>query len=182
MGNGKFVAIIGGIIGIVFVLLSLVGGEFLSWYQFGGEIDLGPYGSSSGGLYLTAFGNIISDPTGGPEYEIATLVLLGGIMVLAGAGLCIVGGATEKKPLGIIGGILMILGPMMIIFDLVGEVSEFSQFINDLSVAADSNVFFGSYSYDFYYIYYFDFTWSLTIGFFITIGGGVVGLIGGALI
>ncbi len=180
MGNGKFVAIIGGIIGIVFVLLSLVGGKFLSWYQFSGEI-VGIYGSSSGGLYLTAFGDIISDPTGGPEFEIATLVLLGGIMVLAGAGLCIVGGATEKKPLGIIGGILMILGPMMIIFDLVGEVSEFSEYINDLSTAYDSNVFFGSFSETYGY-YSLDFTWSLTIGFFITIGGGVVGLIGGALI
>ena len=177
MGNGKVVAIIGAAVGIASVLLSLVVPEFLSWYHY--EIDLGPYGS--GGLYLTAFGNIISDPTGGPEFDVATLILIGGILVLAGAALCIVGGLTEKKPLGIIGGILMILGPTMLIFDLVGQVSEFSEYMQNLSDYADSNIFFGSYSYTYYYLSA-NFVWGLWIGFFIAYAGGIIGLIGGASI
>ena len=170
---GRVLAIIGAAIGIAMVLLSLIGGGFLSWYHF--DVDYGPY---SGGVYLTAFGSFIEDTISLPSSytETAMLVLLGGILVLAGAGLCIVGAATEKKPLGIIGGILMILGPTFLIIDLAGQVSEFSQFMDQIASAYDKSIFLGSFSYGPGSI-----VWG--IGIFpiaMIIGAGVVGLIGGA--
>ncbi len=183
MEKGRIVAIVGAIVGIVFVLLSLAIPEFLSWYRW--EIEGSGYGySESWGFYLTAFGTISEDLPPGYyiDVETAILVMIGGIMVLAGAGLCIVSAAIEMKPLAIVGGILMIVGPLMLIFDLVGGVSEFAEAMNDLADMGDSNVFFGSYSYTPYYYpgITIDNGWGLWIGFFIPFAAGGIGIIGGA--
>ncbi len=174
MGKGKIVAIIGAAVGIASVLLSLAIPALFSWYHY--DVDATGYGSF--GIYLTAFGTIVEDMPYPVSIDMVTLVLIGGIMVLAGAGLCIVSGVTEMKPLGIIGGILMIVGPLMLIFDLIGEVSDFAEDMNNMADALDTNVFFGSYSYT-YYGFTVNYGFGLWIGFFMAIGGGVVGLIGG---
>ncbi|MFX1410532.1 MAG: hypothetical protein ACFFA6_09280 [Promethearchaeota archaeon] len=175
MGNaGKVLAIIGAVIGILSVVLAFAMPALFSWYH----IDLSGAGYS-GGLYVTAFGGIMEEGIlSSPTDEIITLVLIGGILVLAGAALCIVSALTELKPLGLIGGILMILGPLFLIFDLMGQMSEFAEFMDSLATAYDSNVFFGSFSpYP-----GISFNWGIWIGFFLAIGGGVVGLIGGATV
>ncbi|MFX1322346.1 MAG: hypothetical protein ACFFAQ_11960 [Promethearchaeota archaeon] len=166
---GMVLAIIGAVIGLLSVLLGLAIPALFSWYHY----DLSTPGYS-GGLYLTAFGSIISDPSGA-DFEVATLVLLGGIMVLAGAGLCIVAAATKMKPLGIIGGILMIVGPIMLIIDLASVGSEFAEYMDNIATYTDKSIFFDTFSYAGYSV-----VWGLWVGFFMAIAGGVVGLIGGA--
>ncbi|MFX0041974.1 MAG: hypothetical protein ACFE8L_03590 [Candidatus Hodarchaeota archaeon] len=154
------------------VLLSLVVPEFFSWYHY--EIDAGAYGSF--GIYMTAFGTVVEDMPYAVSLDIATFVMIGGILVLAGAGLCIVGALTELKPLGIIGGVLMIVGPTMLIFDLVGEFSDFAETIALISDYYGGTVFFGSHSpYP-----GITFMWGLWVGYFIAYVGGVLGIIGGA--
>jgi hypothetical protein len=176
MGNaGRALAIIGAVVGLLSVLLGLAIPAIFSWYHI--ELSYGPF---SGGAYLTAFGNLIEDDVSLPSdaTEMVTLVLVGGILVLAGAGLCIAGAATEQKPLGIIGGILMIIGPTMLIFDLMAQVSEFAQFMDMIAGYYDKSIFFGSFSpYPGYSI-----MWGLWVGYFIAYVGGVLGLIGGAIL
>ena len=171
MGKGKVVAIIGAAIGIASVLLSLVVPALFSWYHI--QITGGGY---SGGLYLTGFGSVISDPSGA-DYEIAMFALIGGIMVLAGAALCIVGGATEMKPLGIIGGILMIIGPFLVVLDILMEFSEYAEIVNLYIDYLGGTILFGSASSGPTTIF-----WGLWIGYYMAIGGGILGLIGGATI
>lgn len=172
MGKGKNIAIAGGAIGIASVLLSLVFPTYFSWYRREiQEETLWVSYDISAGLYLTALGILLENGITGPD-EIVTLVLIGGVMVLAGAGLCLFAGIKEIKPFGIIGGILMILGPLMLIFDLIGEVSEFSKDMHDLY----NNVFYGKYNLSADNI----FVGGLHIGTAIPYVGGILGLIGGA--
>lgn len=166
MEKGRVLALIGAAVGVLSVLLSLIIPALFSWYHIdetgGGE-----------GLYLTAFGNLIEEGLSVPTNEILILVLVGGILVLAGAGLCIVGIIREMKPLGIIGGIVMIIGPTMLIFDLIGQVSEFAQYMENYASSLDKSIFFGSNS---------TYAWGLWVGYFLAYGGGILGLIGVALI
>ncbi len=179
MGNaGRVLAIIGAAVGIAAVLLGLVIPIIFSWYHV--DLDLGIIGT--GELFLTGLGTTISDPSSTLEDEIAILVLVGGIMVLAGAGLCIVSAATEIKPLGIIGGILMIVGPIMLIVDLLLVDSEFAKSVDDVlefleyAVGGSYNILFGTWSE-----YGYSMNWGINfIGFSIPIAGGILGLIGGA--
>ncbi|MFX1410530.1 MAG: hypothetical protein ACFFA6_09270 [Promethearchaeota archaeon] len=168
--TGKVLAIIAAFVGILTVLLSLAIPTLFSWYSF--TISGGGY---SAGLYLTPFGTFIVDDYGSPD-EIVRLVLIGGIMVLAGAGLCIAGGVKEMKVLGIIGGILLILGPTMLLIDLRFQVSEFAQGMHDIVEAEDlSHALWGI----FYPSPGVTVDFGITFGYFITYIGGVLGLIGG---
>ena len=173
MGKGKVVAIIGAAVGIASVLLGLAMPALFSWYRI--EISGGGY---TFGLYLTAFGGFIEDGMTAPTDEIVMLVLIGGILVLAGAGLCITGALTEQKVLGIIGGIAMIVGPTLLIFDLIGQMSEFAEFMDLMSGYYGKNIFFAVYSpYPGVSL-----MWGVWIGLFIAYAGGFIGLIGGATV
>jgi len=170
--KGKIVAIIGASIGILSVLLSLILPIVFSWYCY--RISGGGY---SGSLYLTALGSSISDDFGS-SFEVVILVLIGGILVLAGAALCLVGVVKEIKTLGIIGAILMIFGPTMLIYDLAGQVSDFAQTMNLIATSNDGNVFYHRFDPSpgvmvILGIYY---------GYVIVYAGGILGLIGGASI
>lgn len=180
MGNaGRVLAIIGAAVGIAGVLLGLVIPILFSWYHV--DLDLGLYGT--GDLYLTGLGTAISDPSGSTlEDEIAFLVLIGGIMILVGAGLCIVNAATEMKVFGIIGGILMIVGPVFLIVDLLSVGSDFAEAIDNTIEFLESAVG-GNYNpiWDSWSQYGYSASWGINwIGFSIPIAGGILGLIGGA--
>jgi len=170
---GRVLAIIGAAVGIASVLLSIFLPELVGWYRL--ELDL-PSIPLEGEIFLTGFGAMESDlPV---SSEIATLVMIGGILIIVGAALCIVGAFTEKKPLGIIGGIVMIVGPLLLLVDLLMAASDFAEAIDNLVTASDGNIFFDSFT---------DpigdsATWGLYTGFFVVIAGGVIGLVGGAIV
>ena len=172
MGKGRVVAIIGAAIGAASILLSLVMPVFFSWYR------LALTGAVTADLNLTGFGTVIADPSPGPIEEIAMLVLIGGILVLAGAAVCIVGVLTEQKILGIIGGIAMIVGPLLLVADLLLIMSDFAEYMHtNWADPLNKSIFFGTESGGGITV-----TFGLFVGFYMAIGGGVLGLIGGATV
>lgn len=172
MGKGRVVAIIGTALGAASVLLSLVMPVFFAWYR------LALTGAYTADLNLTGFGTVITDPSPGPIEEIAMLVLIGGILVLAGAAVCIVGALTEQKVLGIIGGIAMIVGPLLLVVDLLLITSDFAEYMHtNWADPLNKSIFFGTESGGGLTV-----TFGLFVGFYMAIGGGILGMIGGALV
>lgn len=173
MGKGRVVAIIGIALGAASVLLSLAMPVFFAWYRL---VLITPAVTTD--LNLTGFGTVIADPSPGPIEEIAMLVLIGGILVLAGAAVCIVGVLTEQKILGIIGGIAMIVGPLLLVADLLLIMSDFAEYMHtNWADPLNKSIFFGTESGGGITV-----TFGLFVGFYMAIGGGVLGLIGGATV
>ena len=179
MGKGKIIALVGAVIGILSVVLSLVLPEFFGWYRahIAG-------GGAEAGYYLHGFGIFdSSDPTllpmpGGVD-EMVLLVMIGGILMITGAVVCALGAFVEKKILGILGGLLMIVGPLLLLVDILTGMSEFMEFMEVFSLGeSGAGLLFDSYSP----IPGVTLSWGIWIGYFMAIGGGVVGLIGGALV
>jgi len=172
MGAGKIIAIVGAVIGILSVLLSIFLPDLMGWYRLSMSTVLPPMDVE---IFLTGFGAMESDlPV---SNEIATLVMFGGILIIVGAIACVAGAFRETKKVALLGGLLMVIGPLLLLVELLMVTSDFAEAIDLLVDFTNGNIFFDSYS---------DIsgsaTWGLYTGFFVAIGGGVVGLIGGALV
>lgn len=176
MGAGKILAIIGAILGLVSVALSLVLPELLGWYR----VEVSAMGTTVG-MYITGIGTAEMGAGLGGIQGIAIFELIGGILVILGALLCIIGGAKGSKGAGIIGGIMMILGPLMLVLDLVIGMGDFTELLELGFGLTDVTPFFGSEDILFMGVP-MSLSWGLWIGFFMAIAGGVLGLIGGAAI
>ncbi|MFW9875513.1 MAG: hypothetical protein ACFFG0_20605 [Candidatus Thorarchaeota archaeon] len=119
MRSAKYFALIVAILGALTVLLSLFLPVLLGWYRIVIHDISGP-----DGYYLNGFGIIhTSDPWGLPiPPGIELLVFsgpIGGMLVLVGAVACVGGTFREKKNIAIIGGVLMVLGPFLIVLDMI---------------------------------------------------------------
>lgn len=175
LNPGRIVITTGAIIGILSVFLSAIIPELFSWYKIESYWMI-----YENGVYLTGFGTSIS--TGAyiaPELSI--LVLIGGMLVIGGSFLCIIIGANESattklKVAGIIGGFLMLIGPILLIIDLVIGKSDFARNLVELRSWAGGTLFEGTY------VDIYTYTWGLWIGFFLVLAGGVLGLIGGIIL
>ena len=165
MGAGKIVAIIGGILGILSIVLFHVLPEFFGFWRLDAgaalKIWLGGFGFSGGEV-----GGIGVDP----EYTEEILFLIIGVSVVAGGALAIIGGLVENKMIAILGGVVMLAGPILFI---VGAAIEFGPF-EDLGaiLPPGNNLLFGSEAGG---------TWGLYVGTFLALGAGVLGIVGGAL-
>ena len=163
---------IGALIGILSVVLSLILPELFGWYMIG----VSSMGITGRG-YITGFGTLV---VRGPGFEsaadLAILVLIGGILIIIGAILCIASGEVLPEVIGIIGGILMLVGPMLLIIDLLAVVSEVAEATDRLVDVAGGTIFGGSH-FEMGYKY----IWGLYLGFYILIAAGVLGLIGGIM-
>ena len=89
----------------------------------------------------------------------------------------IVGAINEQKTFGILGGIAMLVGPTLLIFDLIGQISVFADGMDSFSTGYDGTIFFGIFSGGGDTLY-----WGLWVGYFLANVGGVMGLIGGILV
>ncbi|TKJ16898.1 MAG: hypothetical protein CEE43_19160 [Promethearchaeota archaeon Loki_b32] len=163
MGAGKIIAIIGGILGILTIGLYFVLPEIFCLWRLDGapvlSIFLGGFGSSTGELMGVAYG---------PEYAEDIFLLIVGVLIVAGGALAIIGGLAGNKIIGILGGVLMIAGPIILTIALFAELGDFEDIA--LLLGGES-LFWGSEP---------GVDWGLWIGFFLAIGGGVLGVIGGA--
>lgn len=163
MGVGKLIAIIGGILGILSIVLFHVLPEFFGFWRLDAgaalTIWLGGFGFTGG-----EFMGIGIDP----EYAEEIIFLLIAILVVAGGALAIVGGLVENKMIAILGGVVMLAGPIIFI---IGAAVEFGPF-EDLAamLPPDSSLLFGSAAGG---------DWGLYVGTFLALGAGVLGLIGG---
>lgn len=172
MGLGRYVTVIGAIIGILTVGISLVLPELLAWWRLevvnGGIID---------GYYLTGLGGVVIRGTL-IERDASIPGLIGGIAVIVGAILCIICAITELKTLGFFGGILMLTGPVLLYIDFLVRLSDLARAIGIfVDGIGGGSLFWNSYD-DGFYVY----TWGLWIGFFAAAVGGFLGLLGGVAV
>ena len=179
MGSGKIVAMIGAVIGALSVVLSLVLPEFFGWYRAhiaGGGLEAGYY-LHGFGIFDSSNSALLPMPPG--VDEMVLLAMIGGILMIAGAVVCGLGAFVENKIFGILGGLLMIVGPLLLLVDIMTGMSEFMEFMEAFS-GGESGVglLFDSYSP----APGVTLSWGIWIGYFMAMGGGVIGLIGGALV
>lgn len=161
MGTGKIIAIIGGIVGILSVVLFyLLPDIFSFWHLEGG----------GGGLFIGGFG--FRDGTGisSPEYIEDILLTIIFVLIVAGGAIAIVGGLIENKLVGLLGGILMLVGPILFIVALVMETGDFEILALAISGMGGDTLIFGSGA---------GFSWGLWISSYMAFAAGVLGIVGG---
>ncbi|MBY8984268.1 MAG: hypothetical protein KGD65_04305 [Candidatus Lokiarchaeota archaeon] len=175
MGAGKVLALIGAIIALVSVALSFIAPAFFGWYR----IEVSSLGITVG-VYITGIGSIVTVPAILPVEGMAIFELIGGIVLIIGAIVCIVGAVKESKAAGIVGGILILVGPLLLILDLLLGLGDFAALIALLGGPTGTSAFWGSITIvgppDVVM------SWGIWIGAFLALGGGVLGLIGGAAV
>lgn len=159
MGAGKPLAIVGGILGILsIVLFYLFPGLFSLWRIWGGgdAIYIGGFGSGAGMIMGSDFG---------PESADDILLLLVGVLLVAGGAVAFIAALVEVKFLGILGGLLMLAGPIILSLQLFLELGYFE------GLGLGDSLFFGSLA---------GARWGIWISFFMGAAGGILGIIGGA--
>ncbi len=169
MGN-KLPAFIGAIIGLAGVLLGLVEPS-LGWWQV--NFVLGPINEY---LYINAFGYSSNTFNNSTEL-VSNLLLIGGLLYLAGTLLLLITTAANKKSGAILFAILMIIGLIIYCYGLYAN-EDYGNILSGLEFLSGNkyNIFFGEYHF------FGTWTWRLGNGFFISIAGAVIGLIGAAMI
>jgi len=173
MGFGRIAAIIGAIVGLLSVILSLILPELFCWYSY---TITNIFSLNKSGYYLSGFGTTITIPYSSAISTIALLELIGGFLVIGGAIICIVGVTKESKKIGSIGGILILLGPVLLLVDFLIGISEYYEMVAFIqTIPANESILWGTFR-----IMGDDYAWNLWIGFFMAVAGGVLGTIGGA--
>ncbi|MFX0033686.1 MAG: hypothetical protein ACFE8V_15030 [Promethearchaeota archaeon] len=167
---GKALSIIGAIVGLASILLSFIAPELFAWYRY----YVSGFGSS-GGYYLTGFGTVVSIPPSSFITQLAILETIGGSLVILGSILCIVATVKKSKGMGALGGLLMLLAPVLLVIDFLVGMSEFAGVIADNTELFITRNWFWE---DFFALLY-HYIWGVWTGFFMGIAGGALGLIGG---
>jgi hypothetical protein len=161
MGAGKIIAIISGILGILCVVLFHLLPEIFAFWRIAG----GGTGWYLGGFAFWDFG------IGDPESADDILLLIIFILIVAGGGIEIVGAFIENKMIATIGGLLMLVGPILFILALVLELGDFKNLADFIEAATgDRFLLFGSGA---------GADWGIWISAYIALGAGVLGLVGG---
>jgi len=177
---GKTIVIVGAVVGLLSIFLSFILPQYFGWYRIEGSVG----GSVVIGLYITGLGTITTiGPPGGPS-GIVILELIGGIIFMVGAILCIIGVLLpmfykEIKALNNVGGILMLVAPLFLIIDVqIISGPEFRDFISTLAGSPTAvSMFWGSIRVGPDAVI----NWGIWIGSFTAFGAGVLGLVGGSL-
>lgn len=163
MGVGKVFAIIGGVLGVFSIVLFYVFPDLFCLWRYFDAID--PH-------YIGGFGVEVTDSyfyTHSTSTNDIALILVG-VLLVAG-GVAAFGGALGKfKNLCIIGGTLMLLGPILFSIELVVRSNYFSVW----EPVEYENLFWGSISYLNTSEY-----WNIGVSFYMGAGGGILGIIGG---
>lgn len=173
MGSGKALALIGAVLALITLALSFVVPNFFGWYR----VEASLLGMTIG-IYITGLGTLAAVPAIVPVAGMEIFVLIGGILLIVGAIACIIGGIKESKAAGIVGGVLILLSPLILIIDLLAGLGEFAAMIQLLGGPAGASAIWGSITItgppDVLL------SWGIWIGSFLALGAGVLGLIGGA--
>jgi hypothetical protein len=179
LGISRIVMLTAIIISVLSILLSFVLPELAGWYQF--IIDKTFWGDPDR-YYLTGLGTYICKDTLTCTNNIAFIGFFGGILILVGSAVSLVAILRNSKIFTIIGGIVIFVGPLLLIFEILTGID----YLNDLlanyhGLMYDSivNSFYGrninaTYAYT-------PISWGLGDGFFIAIVGGTLGLISSIL-
>jgi len=162
--NLKFIAVIGGILGIIAVLIGLLPSEVSWWY-----VKETVFNNAE---YLNAFG-YYTDYNGQVSFVDDYLILISGIIFLAGSVLIMYGAVKEQKGIAIISGVLMIVG--LVLFCVALNANENWDAVAPYLDWLDnqSTVFYGEFLI---------WRWGLGIGFYLGAVGAVIGIIGALVV
>ena len=168
MGAGKVFAIIGGILGALSVLLYYAAPEIFCLWRLNAplvplKLYFGGFGANSGELGAIPFP---------PEYSGDIILMIVGVLIISGSVLAFIAGIAESKKIGILGGIILLAGPILLLVALIAKMGVFGDTI--VPLLGNVNLLFGSI------LGVAD--WGIYIGSYLAIGGGLLGLIGGATI
>ncbi len=165
MGAGKVLAIIGGVLGALSVLLYYIAPEIFCLWRIDAplalEVYIGGFGAWSGQFIAIPFG---------PEYSQDIILMIVGVLIIGGSVLTFIGGLAGSKVIGILGGIILLAGPILLLVALIAKLGAFGETI--IPLLGDVNLLFGSM------LGVAD--WGIYIGSYLAIGGGLLGIIGGA--
>lgn len=174
--TGKILAIVGGIVCCVIVLLGVIPDlQSLGWWElFGNDIPF--LGDEYG--YISIFGytsNTINDEV--ELLEEGTMLTIGGVIFIICSVLIIIAAAMDKKTYAILCGIGMIAG----IFVFCYGLSINPNLSDALNLAEDffqgqGNIFFGSAT-----ILGVETTWRIGNGFIVGVIGTACALVGAAI-
>ncbi|KKN16107.1 hypothetical protein LCGC14_0979180 [marine sediment metagenome] len=168
MGAGKVFAIIGGILGALSVLLYYAAPEIFCLWRLNAplvplKLYFGGFGANSGELGAIPFP---------PEYSGDIILMIVGVLIISGSVLAFIAGIAESKKIGILGGIILLAGPILLLVEIIANLGIFG------TIAATwlpgESLLFGSI--------FGAGDWGIYIGSYLAIGGGLLGLIGGATI
>jgi len=167
MGAGKVFAIIGGVLGVLSVVLYYIAPDILSLWRLDAPLTvrvyIGGFGAWSGEFIAIPFG---------PEYSGDIILMIVSVLIIGGGVITFIAGLVENKAVGILGGIILLAGPTLLLFELITKMGVFGDTI--VPLLGDVNLLFGSVPgvAD----------WGIGIGSFLAIGGGILGIIGGATV
>ena len=174
MGSKKFIAVLGGLIGIAAVILGLFIPSFGWW-----EVLFDPILGNNVSSYLSAFGYTTNTANENIEF-LGYMFLIGGIVFLIGSFLVIIGGIKESKALAVLSSLIMI-GGLIVFCIALGTNEDFENILEGLNFlfGEEYNVFFGEASG---ILLLGTWTWRLGNGFFIGIVAVIIALIGSFLV
>ncbi len=95
-----------------------------------------------------------------------------GFLIIGGGVITFIGGVAGSKVVGILGGIILLAGPTLLLIELILKLGAFENI--GTTWLPGENLLFGSYPGLA--------EWGIGIGSFLAIGGGVLGIIGGATV
>ncbi|MFX1456305.1 MAG: hypothetical protein ACFFDB_13105 [Promethearchaeota archaeon] len=179
LGISRIVMLIAIIISVLSILLSLVLPELAGWYRF--TVDNPATWLSN--YYLTGLGTYICNVDITCTNTIAFIGLFGGILVLLGSAVSLVAIVRNSKIFTIIGGIIMFLGPFLLIIEVLTGIDYFNGILSNyhsLSSDAIVNSLYGN-NRNLSSILQTFFSWGLGSGFYIALVGGTLGLISSIL-
>ncbi len=167
MGAGKVFAIIGGVLGVLSVILYYIAPDIISLWRLDAPLTLrvyiGGFGAWSGEFIAIPFG---------PEYSADIILMIVSLLIIGGGVITFIAGVAGSKAVGILGGIILLAGPALLLFELIAKLGVFGETL--IPLMGDVNLLFGSIPgvAD----------WGIGIGSFLAIGGGILGIIGGATV
>ncbi len=161
MNMNKAVAVTGGIV----ALLAIVPIDLFAWWRLDYSTE-----SNTWTNWIDALNQFHSKLTYSSPYvatDLNYLYLSAGMLAAGGAVLMLIGGLSVKKFFTVVGAIVTIAGPIVFLVAHYDN-SGISVFLG----GTGDNLFFGTYSNA-----TLSWTWYLSAGFFLPIGGGILGFL-----
>ncbi|KKN39193.1 hypothetical protein LCGC14_0745770 [marine sediment metagenome] len=165
MGVGRIFAIIGGLLGILSMVLFYFMPEIFNLWRFADEgsfvfIYIGGFGSWSREIPINL----------GIRFSEDIFLLIVSLLIVGGSALSIIAGVKGSKTLGILGGFILLAGPVLFLLEVITQIGVIGDVLEIIPLLSSFNLVFGNAGAQ----------WGIWISYFLTIGGGLLGIIGGA--
>lgn len=174
---GKLLALLGGLLAILTIALFYVMPTVFAWWG----VSVTTSGTVVSSFSVGGFSSISASALGTTSTGFTTAdiyLILEGVLIIVGAIMAILGALKESKGIGMLGGILILVGPILLIYALVSGLGVFEIYQSTYTLAGmTGTLIMGSFDFG-----VTSFNYGLQIGGYLLIISGVIGLIGGLTI